>query len=258
MTVVADSYHLFRSFPPLQDPGSLPRGTAVVVAPHPDDEIIGCGGAMAFHRARGDRVVILHVTGGEAGDPADLQEGDLAAIRLQESRAAAAVLGVGESISLGEPDGHVTPAPGIVARLEAEFNKLAPVMVYAPSPLECHPDHLASCWITAQALTQTPLKARLCLYEINHPTLASWLLDITPYMERKRAALACFESQQRYQDIIGKCMAGAYARTVNIAIPGVDYAEAFLEVDAEQLPAVWADLEVLCRRVGLAQEKGAA
>jgi LmbE family N-acetylglucosaminyl deacetylase len=248
----APAYRPFRVFPQLIDPGSVPVGTAVVVAPHPDDEIIGCGGAMAMHRARGDRVVILHVTGGEEGDPGSLEQDDLVAVRLREAREAAAELDVHEIVTLGQPDGSVQPTAALISRLEEDLVKLAPAVVYAPSPLECHPDHLATCWLAAHALAATPFSARLCMYEINHPTLASWLLDVTPYMDRKREALARFVSQQRYQDIIGKCMAGAYARTVNIAIPGIDYAEAFLEIDPARLPEVWEDLRTLCERIGIA------
>jgi hypothetical protein len=93
-----------------------------------------------------------------------------------------------------------------------------------------------------------------CRYEINHPTLASWLLDITPFVDQKRQSLDQFASQQQYMDITGKCLAGAYARTVNIELPEIQYAEAFLEVDPQRLPELWESLESLCRRFGLAAE----
>ena len=85
-------YRVFRSFPPLKDLGSIPSGAVLVFAPHPDDEVIGCGGLMAFHRERGDRVVVVHMTGGEQGDPGGREEGDLVAVRREESRRALAAL----------------------------------------------------------------------------------------------------------------------------------------------------------------------
>lgn len=37
----------------------------LVIAPHPDDEIIGCGGTMAQHVEKGDRIFVIYVTSGE-------------------------------------------------------------------------------------------------------------------------------------------------------------------------------------------------
>jgi LmbE family N-acetylglucosaminyl deacetylase len=55
-------------FPPLEDPALLPR-RVLVVAPHPDDEVLGCGGMIAWHAARGDAVAVLELTDGAGGDP---------------------------------------------------------------------------------------------------------------------------------------------------------------------------------------------
>lgn len=242
-----NEFRPFRSFTPLVDPGSLPRGTVLVVAPHPDDETIGCGGAILLHKARGDRVVVVQVTGGEAGDPNALQ-GDataLVATRRREARAAGERLGVDETRTLAFADGKVAPDEALVAALVAEIDRACPAIVYAPSLLECHPDHLATGLATARALRRSPLIVRLLGYEVNHPTLASFLLDITPFIDAKRDALACFESQQRYNDLVGKRLGLAYARTINIDLRGIEYVEAFMEVKPEQVEELWRDLAAL-------------
>jgi LmbE family N-acetylglucosaminyl deacetylase len=245
------TFQPFRSWTPLVDPRTIPRGNVLVVAPHPDDEVIGCGGAIAFHVARGDAVHVVHMTGGEAGDPDALASGDLVALRLREAKAAAAVLGVKELVGLGFPDGRLEPSDAVVERLLDHVNRVCPAVVYAPSPLECHPDHLATCRAAAAALAKSPLIARLFLFEVNHPTLASFLLDVTPFVDVKREALSKFASQQRYNDLVGKFLGLAYARTVNIALPGVEYVEAFLEVEAARLPELWDDLAALHRKFKL-------
>ncbi len=237
----------FRSFTPLVDPGSLPRGTVVVVAPHPDDETIGCGGAILLHKARGDRVVVVQVSGGEAGDP-DARFGDAAALiatRRREAKAAAERLGVDEVRTLAFPDGKLAPDEPLVAALVAEFDRTCPAIVYAPSLLECHPDHLAAGLAAGRALKRVALIVRLLGYEVNHPTLASFLLDITPWIDAKRAALECFRSQLAYNDLVGKRLGLAYARTINIDLRGIEYVEAFMEVKPEQIEELWRDLAAL-------------
>ena len=56
-------------FPPILDPNTLPR-RVLVVAPHSDDEIFGCGGMLAFHAERGDDVRVLVLTDGYIQYPA--------------------------------------------------------------------------------------------------------------------------------------------------------------------------------------------
>ena len=240
-----------RGFPPLIDPATIARGPVLVFAPHPDDEVIGCGGAIAFHARRGDPVHVLQLTGGERGDPRGHEGDALVATRRAESRAAARQLGVRESVELGFPDGELAPDAALLARLEAEVRRVAPAVAYAPSPLECHPDHLAAGFAAAQALAAAAPATRLLLFEVNHPTLASFLLDVTPWIDVKRAALAQFKSQLRYTDVVGKCLAGGYARTVNVDLPAVQYAEAFLDVAPARVAELFEDLGALLRKYGL-------
>jgi hypothetical protein len=86
---------------------------------------------------------------------------------------------------------------------------------------------------------------------VNHPTLASFLLDVTPWIDVKREALAQFRSQLRYTDVVGKCLAGGYARTVNVDLPAVQYAEAFLDVAPARVAELFEDLGALLRKYGL-------
>ena len=244
-------YRPFRSWTPLVDPRTIPRGPVVVFSPHPDDEVIGCGGALAFHVARGDPVHVVHLTGGEAGDPKKLAGDDLVAVRRREAREAAQVLGLKELVALDFEDGRLEPGEALVARMAEEVARVGPAVVYAPSPLECHPDHLAAGFAAAAALVRAGSAARLLLFEVNHPTLASFLLDVTPWIDVKREALAKFASQQRYNDLIGKRLGLAYARTINIALPGIEYVEAFLEIEPAQMPELWHDLAELHRKYKL-------
>src|SRR6185295_3505842 len=71
-----------------------PAGRVLVLAPHADDETIGCGGAIALHVAQGDPVAIAIATDGMRGDPDGRFAGsDYRELRRSEARAAAGALG---------------------------------------------------------------------------------------------------------------------------------------------------------------------
>ncbi|MGQ0553786.1 MAG: PIG-L deacetylase family protein [Planctomycetota bacterium] len=247
-----------QGFPPLHDLSRVPRGPVLVVAPHPDDEIIGCGGAIALHRRRGDAVTVALVTGGEGGGRAD--------VRLAESRRSAAAMGGAQTECLGVADGGVARAADLPARLAALVARLQPAVVYAPSPFEMHPDHVATLHAVAAALLGAlPMQRAgsgagapsgaplLLLYEVNTESMASFLLDISAVVAEKRAAMAAFASQHGLVDITRKTEARALARTVNVDLPAVTHAEAYLELPAAQVAAVQQQLAALAQRLGLAQ-----
>lgn len=231
-----------QTFPPLHDLGRVPPGPVLVVAPHPDDEILGCGGAIALHVARGDAVTVAMVTAGEVGGEA--------AARLAESRTAAAHLGSTELVPLGAADGSVAADTGLAGRIASVIDAVGPGVVYAPSPFEMHPDHVATLDATASALAGRP-GIQLLLYEVNTEAMASFLLDITPVAAAKSAALEAFASQIGVMDIVGKADARARARTINVDIRSVTHCEAFLELPADEVGDVRRRLDELARQLHL-------
>ena len=230
-------------FPPLHDIWRVPVGPVLVVAPHPDDEILGCGGAIALHGRRGDHVFVALVTGGEGGgDPAQ---------RVEESRAAVSLLAPTHVTCLGAKDGAVAADAALAERLALVVARSEPAVVYAPSPFEMHPDHLATLRAIAQALVARPRPPRLLLYEVNTESLASFLLDITPVAELKREALETFASQRGLVDIAVRCDARARARTVNVDLPLVTHAEAFMELPPSAVAGVLTQVDALRASLGL-------
>jgi LmbE family N-acetylglucosaminyl deacetylase len=231
-----------QTFPPLLDLARVPTGPVLVVAPHPDDEIIGCGGAIALHADRGDALHVALVTRGEGGGDADA--------RWQESRRSAGLLGPTVVSCLESVDGEVAADTDLAARIGAVVEQVAPRVVYAPSPFEMHPDHVATLSATAAALADRP-ETTLLLYEVNTESMASFLLDISAVAERKRAALAAFASQLGLIDIVEKADARGRARTVNVDLPAVTHAEAFMDLAPERVPEVQGLLAALAGRLSL-------
>ena len=179
------------------------HGRVLVFAPHPDDEVLGCGGAIIRHIQAGDPVNVIVVTAGAYGAPD--ATGAYALTRQQESIAAANVLGYGAPCFWGLPDRSLEYGEFLIQRILGAINEYQPDIVYAPSWWEIHPDHVALAMAAAEAVRRSLPPLQLAMYEVGVPLHPNTLLDITAIVDRKHAALACFPSQlaqQRYDEHI--------------------------------------------------------
>ena len=210
---------VWKDFPPLADPEALPS-RVLVLAPHPDDEVLGCGGMLAFHAARGDEVRVLFLTG--AGTP-----------REAEAVNAVSALGLGSPTLCSFKDGGLTEEPELSARIGRELQEFSPDLVYAPSPLEHHPDHRAA----LRALVDVAKKAQFncLLYGVNQPAPRGVLYDITAWVQVKRAALEAHASQALTTGLIEKAEALGRAATINVDDPTVQACESFSDVSSVEL-----------------------
>jgi LmbE family N-acetylglucosaminyl deacetylase len=114
-------------------------GALLIVAPHPDDEILGAGGLIRTWAARGAEVTVLSVTDGEAAEP---RRHDLGPIRRGElTEALRKLCPTHVSVTrLGLPDGHIAHH---VNRLRNAILSLArgKLTIIAPYEHDGHPDH---------------------------------------------------------------------------------------------------------------------
>ena len=170
----------------------------LVIAPHPDDEVIGCGGAVCLHADRGDRVVGVFLTSGELGLKQMSRE-TARAIREREAQAAARILGLAETVFLRLPDWsageHLQDGATLLSPI---LKREHPGLIYLPHPHEWHPDHQAAWPLVQRALVRArPEKLpKLRSYEVWTP-LAAWdqVQDISAVMPRKLRALRAHRSQ---------------------------------------------------------------
>ena len=202
-------------------------GDALVLAPHADDEVLGCAGAICAHLVHGHAVQVVILTDG-AGQAERPQA------RRDEARAAAAVLGYGEPECWDLPDRRLAYGEALVERLRGRIEASAARVIYAPSPWEMHPDHLALSLAATEAVRRLGGNRELVLYEIGAPLQPNRLLDLGPYLETKRRAMACFPSQlavqhyDRHIDGLNRFRAYTLGREVEAA-------EAFLVTPADAL-----------------------
>ena len=134
------------------------------VLAHPDDETLGMGGVYARYAAEGVETSLVTATLGQKGRFRGLPQGDpghpgsdrLAEIRVEELKAAVAVLGIGECHLLGYMDGaldQVDPAVAVAA-IAGHLRRFRPqvVMTFDPYGAYGHPDHIAICQFTTAAV----------------------------------------------------------------------------------------------------------
>lgn len=212
----------------------LPSGGRVlVVAPHADDETIGCGGTLRLLSQAGCAIRVLVVTDGAAGDPLHYVD-DVAAVREAECRAAVAHLGVDSVDFLGEPDGQVRNHRGLRARLAKEFLDHRPDWVLAPAPLDYHRDHVMVSLATLQVWRRLGRCCRFFYYEVWSPLPVTHVIDVGPALTAKRAALGEYALPLRYGNYL-QATEGLMAYR-GLFLPqgqgtGASRAEAFLEED---------------------------
>lgn len=212
----------------------LPARAVLVLAPHPDDEVFGCGGAIARHVRSGQPVCVVVLTDGALYADAE--------VRRQESLAAAQVLGYGVPEFWSFPDGGLRYCEELVLRLTDKIAQCGADLVYAPSPLEYHPDHRQTQMLAVEAVRRSAPNVRLAFYEVGAPLRPNVLLDITTLLETKEAAMRCFVSQLRQQSYADHIQALNRFRTYTLP-KEVMAAEAFWLLSARELdPSGWEDL----------------
>jgi LmbE family N-acetylglucosaminyl deacetylase/glycosyltransferase involved in cell wall biosynthesis len=208
----------------------------LVLAAHPDDEVLGAGGSLALAASRGSAIRTWIATDGAAQEGAR-EEGPEAygARRRQEAHQAAGVLGLpapvfGEFADRSLEDGQ----ENLESAVREQLLDFRPELVLCPSPAEIHPDHRALSEALYRAVASSRPEdpdhdqfrfLRLAFYEISQPFLPNALVDISGVAGRKNAALQEYASQQTVRDYAGALQGlNAYRR---LTLAGSGPVEAF-------------------------------
>lgn len=180
----------------------------LVIAPHPDDETLGCGGAIGMHLRAGCRVRILIVTDGRRSRAGGYTPDKMAQLRAVEAQNAMEVLrkqctlneGALELVQplLQEGAWRDGDLDGLLARQVSQWK---PTIVYTTSSVDFHPEHLRVAGVVAQVLsklTDSNDKLSVRAYELQvplTPTLANTYADIIDTETAKEEALHQYHSQ---------------------------------------------------------------
>jgi len=213
-----------------------PARRVLVLAPHMDDETLGCGGAILLHRAAGAQVDVAFITDGSRGFlPSELAARTVAqriAVRRAEAASACELLAVRQLHYLDLPDGRSRADDDALERLALMFSEADPDLVYLPFITDAHHDHRTANRLFDRLLAALPQWRNLlvCGYEVWTPLYPNAIVDISECMQNKLAALACYESQLRLNDYLGSVRGlNAYRAMAN---HGRGFAEAFFQTSA--------------------------
>jgi len=232
----------------LTDP-AVPSSVLVVMA-HPDDAEFSAGGTIARWTSQGAHVTYCICTNGDKGTSnPDMDPREVARVREQEQRAAAAVLGVRDIVFLGHPDGTLVATLELRRDVVRVIRQVRPEAVICPDPMRRygigflnHPDHRAVGEVTLDAIypsARDPLvfpelaAAGLAPHKVlqiyvANPQEPNCGIDITPVLETKIRALTEHRSQvteERLRDFLPKRSADLGERF------GLQHAEAFLRIE---------------------------
>lgn len=213
----------------------------IVIAPHADDEVLGCGGTISKHVAHGNEVNVIIVTNAHVGDPALCSADDIKKVRNEAIRAHD-ILGVNTTLFMDFPAPRLNAFPEykISQELDRVFKEIRPQIIYIPHHGDMHQDHKAvhrAALVAARPRVGQSIRRIYCYETLSEtewapmqesPFVPNVFNDITDFIEMKLEAMNCFQSQlKKFPDPRSLEAIEALA-TFRGSTSGIKRAEAFI------------------------------
>ena len=239
---------------------------SIVLAPHPDDETLGCGGTIRLLLNSKKHVKVVFLTSGDKADPSNklsqtvvsslAEKGrgpngphvsEYALLREEEAVKALRILGVSDYEFLRFPDRELnTHYKSALERLLKIVQAYMPDTIYSPSVIELNPDHRTTAAL-ALDIQKSALNAgdvplplqrgsapvRVVFYEVTTPLRPNVLVDITPVYGVKKRAVRRYESQLRLADYLSHINALNTIRALTVKTPPQTFRRSFLRCGAK-------------------------
>lgn len=206
----------------------------LVVAPHQDDEAIGCGGALALQTRSGNAAAIVMLQdGGDEHEAFGITREALTELRNEESRRCSAILGLEPPIFLNHErlSDKTTEASEEVLAILRQRRVDA---VFVPFVLDGHPDHRSANYILAAALRQIVWPVRVFGYEVWGLAIPNVLAVIDDVMEDKLRMIACFTVANKAVDYVRSTKGLNMFHSRMLGAGECQYAERFFELPREE------------------------
>jgi LmbE family N-acetylglucosaminyl deacetylase len=202
----------------------------LVVAPHQDDEAIGCGGALALQVRSGQSaaIVMLHDGAGEEASIGITREA-MIELRNEESRRCAATLGIDPPVFLNIARLQDS-VPQATEEVLAIIRRRRADAIFVPFVLDAHPDHRTANRILAAALKEIPWDVRVFGYEVWGLCIPNVLLIIDDVIEQKLRMISCFEFANKAIDYVSSTKGLNMFHSRMLGAGECRYAERFFEL----------------------------
>jgi LmbE family N-acetylglucosaminyl deacetylase len=208
----------------------------LVISPHPDDEIIGCGGTLIRMLEGGSRVSVVQLTDGSNSSALkDSPEHIRKTIRLEEAKVVATNLGFAELILFKEPDSLLECTKENVKKLSDILNRLHPEVIFIPFINDTHPDHVVANDILSKSLESSTLnlsEVRVLSYEVWNFVPPNSFCIIDNQFDKKADMLMKYRTGMKVIDYVHFCESlNSYHAYDLLGKKG--FAEVFLDIDAK-------------------------
>jgi len=183
------------------EPLDLSGQKILILAPHQDDEVLGCGCLIRKSLQKGSQVKCIYITDGSQSFSDKLSSKGLVEARMEEAIKLAKHIGMEEPIFLGCPDSTLSPndknAINDIVKVIEEFK---PDAIFIPYFLDGHRDHTATSglYLSSIDLLTGHMNFETYCYEINSPISACGVthyVDCTNYMQAKKDDMKFYDSQ---------------------------------------------------------------
>jgi LmbE family N-acetylglucosaminyl deacetylase len=221
--------------------------SVLVLAPHMDDETLGCGGTLAKHRQRGANVLVVFLTDGRQGsrelddlhgEARSQKQKELVATRKREAERALEHLGIKDFVFLDAEDFALAKSETAMPALRRILEERRPQIVYVPFFLEQHPDHVAASTLLLEATQAADFDFRCMCYEVWTPLFPNCVVNIDETIDVKRAALSVYVSQLADADYLHFAVGLSAYRASAFARHYAKYAEAFCSLPLAEYRAL--------------------
>jgi LmbE family N-acetylglucosaminyl deacetylase len=222
------------------DPTGYRDAEVLVLSPHPDDEVIGCGGTLARLIGAGARVTVIHATdGSEAASLWNAEPSVRRTVRLDEATEVGRAMGFAAVELWREDNAAFQLRDELVARLARTLADLRPRLIFVPFVTDIHPDHRTLSRILAAALATVSIEADVLNYQVWSLVPRQTHCIVTDEMHRLERVTLLYETAMKVEDYVHFCQDRNYH---NAYTRGLDacFAEVFYQVPAREYAALLA------------------
>lgn len=210
--------------------------TVIVVAVHPDDETLGCGGTLLKHKQQGDKIIWVICTETDKSKP-------FYAIRKDEIHQVSSMYGFDETYELGLQSTQLDQYSmgEIIGLISSIFLKVQPNIVYLPFKGDVHSDHriiFDAAYSCTKSFRYPSIKRILMIETLSETEFApstkedsfipNYFVNISDFMDQKLKIMQIFQSEIAQHPFPRSERNLRALGTLRGATAGVDYAESFM------------------------------